>query len=202
MTNEKKDNSLDSMLKGLNIMNEAQRMYNEGVEKFDICKIEADKIENIRERLVFWQKVKTEYLQSLNFTELYVSGHTGKRAETTGELWFDRLVSIEQSNLEYQCKILETKFEDIVAEGHVPEKIQKQVAWLYDIGIVEYLRTKTGNSSQNSIAEILKYGMTGGKAAILKALQRIEERGSNIISDYSDEFTERKRKYDLNKSDK
>jgi hypothetical protein len=146
-------------LKDQNLVNAFQLRNQEGEDRFHEAKLRADELDTLSEKITFWAEEKAKYLHSLKGYDLGVSGHVGQRFATNGELWFDRLVSIEIEKLKTQLDATKD-FNDSLEP--LPDEIKSQIAWLYAIGVIDYIEqqlTSTGGFSDNAIASVLRVGM-------------------------------------------
>ena len=79
----------------------------------------------------------------------------------------------------------------------VPDELQQRIAWLYAIGIIEYLGNHMNNHSSSSIGKVLAKGIGGKSDSIRKSIDRL--RNENLLSQYEDYINETCQKLKIQK---
>lgn len=74
--------------------------HEDGKRKFEVLKIEADKLNTIEEKIEFWINQKSTFLFSLNPTESIASGDVIKNFNIQNGIGLDRFINIELEALE------------------------------------------------------------------------------------------------------
>jgi len=92
--------------------------------------------------------------------------------------------------LEEQSIILEEKRKKIIIEESeiIPKEIQQRIAWLYAIGVIDYLRLKYEIQSSSTIGRILSKGIGIPENTIKKTIMKIEK--ENLLEKYRDYIAE------------
>ncbi len=82
-------------------------------------------------------------------------------------------------------------------EEDLPEEFQQRIAWLYSIGVIDYLKQEYGCTSELHIGKILSYGVGIPADTIRNYIRRFE--GTNKLDDYSEWIDQRCLKLNITK---
>lgn len=165
----------------------AKIMYYEDTTHY--IKTQLTTFETKKEKVKFLKDFLRNKINSNEDYEIYIRKNILNIAPEIGvkiiNFVFDTPNKIDKVNdyinreIEYHSSIdYETEIEII------PEEIQQRIAWLYSIGIIDYIKEKHKTHSPSTIGKILSKG-TGVKwNTIKKTIERIES--ENLLEKYSD----------------
>jgi predicted P-loop ATPase len=141
-------------------------------DEFEKVKLKLDEYQTPREKINFLSRVKTDYLQNLDFKTLVASGEVSHALKLHQELFFDRLVVAEINHwTEVEKNYLDSNFskEDVLKDLSMQKKITK----LTYMGVINYLlKTQTQYDNVTELSKLLQPILGGTSDSIRKAIDR------------------------------
>jgi predicted P-loop ATPase len=146
---------------------------NQMKDEFEKVKLKLEEYQTPREKINFLSRVKTDYLQNLDFKTLVASGEVSHALKLHQELFFDRLVVAEINHwTEVEKNYLDSNFskEDVLKDLSMQVRITK----LKYMGVIDFLlKNQTQFNNVTDLSKLLAPILGGTSESIRKAIERV-----------------------------
>lgn len=154
---------------------DVEKIFEENLmrDEFEKIKLKLEEYPTPREKINFLSRVKTDYLQNLDFKTLVASGEVSHALKLHQELFFDRLLVAEIDHwTEVEKNYLDSKFskEDVLKDLSMQVRITK----LKYMGVIDFLlKNQTQFNNVTDLSKLLAPILGGTSESIRKAIDRV-----------------------------